>query len=177
VFRYDTGNLAFVEDAGMSKDLERLERRRMRAAELFAQGLSQAQVARKLRVSPQSAHRWHEAWKEKGKEGLKAAPRKGPEPRLGEADLRRLDEALLAGPGQFGYRTELWTLSRIAEVIGKLFGVRHHPSQVWRILKGLGWSCQKPATRAKERDEKAIQKWLRERWPEIKKRPSEPERG
>ena len=53
-FLYHAGRILGVEDAGMGKDLERLERRRMRAGELFAQGLSQAQVARKLRVSPQS---------------------------------------------------------------------------------------------------------------------------
>lgn len=153
----------------MGKSQQWLEKRRMRAADLFEQGLSQAEVARRLRVSPQSAHRWDQAWKESGKEGLKSRGQRGPQPRLRQAHLEKLQEALLAGPHGFGYATQLWTLERIAEVIHRLFAVRHSPSQVWAILRKLGWSCQKPATRAKERDEKAIRKWLRQRWPEIKK--------
>ena len=93
----------------------------------------------------------------------------GGQPRLTQAQLEKLQEALLAGPHGFGYATQLWTLERIAEVIHRLFAVRHSSSQVWAILRKLGWSCQKPATRAKERGEKAIRKWLRQRWPEIKK--------
>jgi hypothetical protein len=48
------------------------------------------------------------------------------------------DGLLVKGPLRAGYRTELWTLPRIAEVIHQHFGVRHHPSHVWRILNALG---------------------------------------
>jgi transposase len=155
----------------MSKYLERLERRRMRAAELFEHGLSQAQVAEKLRVSRQSVHRWHRALEQGGKEALRSAQRKGPAPRLSQRQLQELNAALLAGPAQFGFSSELWTLPRIAEVIRRLFAVRYHPGHVWRILRRLGWSCQRPEARAKERDEREIRRWLSQRWPRIKKGP------
>ena len=155
----------------MSEYLERLERRRMRAAELFEQGLLQVEVAEKLRVSRQSVHRWHEAWQRGGKEALRSAGRKGPEPRLSQGQLEELNTALLAGPGQFGFSTQLWTLSRIAQVIRRLFGVRYHPRHVWRILRRMGWSCQRPEARAKERDEREIRRWLSQDWPRIKKGP------
>ena len=76
---------------------------------------------------------------------------------------------LLKGPAHFGYQTQLWTLERVAEVIGKTFDVTYDPSQVWRILMSLGWSCQKPESRARERDEKAIARWRKVDWPRIKK--------
>jgi transposase len=59
----------------------------------------------------------------------------------------------------------------VAAVIARTFGVTYHPAHVWRILRGEGWSCQKPERRARERDEAAIQRWRVERWPHIKKRP------
>jgi transposase len=63
----------------------------------------------------------------------------------------------------------LWTLARIADLIDKLFGVRYHPSHVFKLLGRMGWSCQRPTRQAKERDEAAIEQWLRRDWPRIKK--------
>jgi transposase len=88
---------------------------------------------------------------------------------LSKAQKGALVKVLLKGPLAAGYRTDVWTLQRMAEVIEKQFGVRYHPSHVWKVLLGLGWSCQKPERRALERDEGAIAHWVRYRWPHIKK--------
>ncbi len=72
---------------------------------------------------------------------------------------------LLKGARANGYGTELWTLQRVAEVIAKVTSVHYHPGHVWKILRGLGWTRQKPARRAAERDQEAIETWVRERWP------------
>ncbi len=151
------------------RDFAGMERRRFQAARLFAQGASQAEVARTLGVSKQSTGRWHRAWEAGGKEALRAAGRAGRLSRLTAEQLGELEETLLAGPAQWGYRTELWTLPRIAEVIRALFGVRYHPGYVWAILRRMGWTCQRPATRARERDEETVRGWLKGKWPEIKK--------
>jgi len=81
-----------------------------------------------------------------------------------------LERVLLKGPRAAGYPTELWTLARVANIIRRVFGVRYHPSHVWRLLHQMDWSCQKPERRALERDEAAIEEWKRRRWPHIKKR-------
>jgi transposase len=81
---------------------------------------------------------------------------------------------LLKGPLAHGYINDLWTLKRIAEVIEKQFGVRYDPSGVWHVLRGIGWSCQRPEGRARERDEEAIARWRQRDWPRIKKSPPEP---
>jgi len=144
--------------------------RRIEAGRLFAQGLSQAEVARQLGVSRQSASRWFRLWKANGSEGLRGAGRTGRKRQLSEEELRRLEAVLIQGPQAQGYETNLWTLQRIASVIEKLFGVSYHPGHVWKLLRQLGWSCQRPERRAVERDETTVRRWLKYRWPRIKKK-------
>jgi len=148
-----------------------LEARRFRAARLFAKGESQAAVARMLGVTRVTAHHWYHAWKEKGRGALKAAGRAGRKPKLAAPQLRKVERALRAGPRVAGFSTDLWTLPRVAEVIEQLTQVRHHPGHVWRLLRGLNWSLQRPARRARERDERAIEQWKTRRWAQLKKTP------
>ena len=70
-----------------------------------------------------------------------------------------------------GHATELWSLGRVGKLIERCFGPRYSPTQVWRILGKLGWSCQRPGARAIERDERAIRRWKQQRWPALKKTP------
>jgi transposase len=156
---------------GSRRDFAALEARRFQAAEMFARGETQATVARTLRVTTAAANHWYQAWQAKGRPGLKAAGRAGRKPRLGSADLAKLERALRAGPAAQGFSTEVWTLPRVATVIERLTGVGHHPGHVWRLLRGLGWSLQRPGRRARERDEAAIAEWKSRRWPRLKKTP------
>ena len=75
-----------------------------------------------------------------------------------------------AGPEQLGYETPLWTCQRVADLIEREFGIRYHAGHVWRVLRGLGWSPQRPVGRALERNEKAIREWRRVTWPAAKKK-------
>jgi transposase len=154
---------------GARRDFAALEARRFQAARLFGRGMSQAAVARELGVSRTTASRWCRAWQAKGRRALKGAGRAGRKPRLDRQQLARVETALLKGPAVHGYATDLWTLPRIATVITRLTGVRYHPAHVWRILQGLNWSLQRPARQARERDEAAIRRWQRQRWPRVKK--------
>jgi len=103
--------------------------------------------------------------------GLRQAKRTGRPPKLGPAQLRDLERALKRGPEAFGFATGLWTASRVRALIEYQSGVRYHEDHVWRILRKLNWSCQRPSGRALERDEQAIQQWKKYRWPRIKKKP------
>lgn len=143
----------------------------MRAARMLRGGASQVEVARKLGVHRQSVYRWHRAVEKSGTAGLKKAGRAGRKPKLSDAQLRTIEQALKRGPEALGYETGLWTIHRVADLIERRFSVTYDPSQVWRILRRLGWSCQRPTGRALERDEEAIRRWKRERWPTLKKTP------
>jgi len=59
----------------------------------------------------------------------------------------------------------------VADLIEQECGVRYDPSQAWRILRQLGWSCQRPVGRALERDEAKIREWKAKGWVELKKKP------
>src|SRR5512139_3909771 len=126
---------------GSRRDFSGMKQRRMRAAKLFEQGVSQAEVARRLQVSRTSVMRWHQAWRKDGVAGLAGAGRAGRRPKLTPPQIAQLEAQLLRGPKAHGHQTELWTLPRISAVIEKLTGVRYHPGHVWRILQQLGWSA------------------------------------
>lgn len=156
---------------GQKRDFKALQRRRLKAATLFNKGLAPAEVARQLGVSCQSASRWRKAWERGGKPALKKTPKAGRPPRLKPAAVAALKRALKAGPGEHGFPTELWTTGRVAQVIQNRFGVQYHPDHVGRLLGQIGWSCQRPTTRAIQRDKQAIQRWKQVTWPRLKKKP------
>jgi transposase len=159
------------------RDFRGMERRRLKAAHLFEKGITQAEVARRLGVSRQAVHVWFVHWDKGGKRALSGAGRAGRKPRLTGAQLRVVEAALLKGPQANGLEAELWSLPRIAEVIAGLTGVRYHSGHVWRVMRTLGWSAQKPQSKARERDENAIYHWKTRTWPAVKKKPKRRERS
>jgi putative transposase len=153
---------------------EQLEERRLTAATLLRQGqLSQADIARHVGVSRASVCRWAATLAQEGPRGLAARPNLGPPPRLDERAWARLGRLLDQGALAAGFATERWTLKRIAALIAREFGVHYHPRYLERPLKAHGFSVQRPATRAKERDELVIAVWPKRDWVALKKRRAE----
>ena len=158
--------------AGVKRDFEALEKRRMKAIRLLEKGdLNQSEVARRLQVCRQTVSRWGEEFRTGGKGVLKRAGRAGRKAQLTDRERKRLQELLLKGPEKLGYETPLWTCARVAHLIEQEFGVRYHRGHVWKVLDNPGWSCQRPVGRARERNEEEIRRWKRVRWPGIKKKP------
>ena len=158
--------------AGVRRDFAALEVRRIEAARLLRAGLSQSEVARELGAHRQSVSRWARELEVAGLRGLRKAKRIGRPPKLSSAELRDIERALRRGPEAFGFSNGLWSAGRVRELIERRTGVRYHEDHVWRILRKLNWSCQRPAGRALERDEQAIGRWKKYRWPQLKKKRS-----
>lgn len=137
--------------------------------QLLGRGLSMEQVSHRVGTTVASVSRWRRALLDGGVAALAAKPVPGRPPKLPDAQRQQLVELLLEGPMAHGYPNELWTLKRIAAVIRRVFGVRYHPNHVWRILRELRWSCQVPERWPVQREERAIEHWLRYKWPHIKK--------
>lgn len=156
---------------GVKRDFRGVELRRMKAVRLFEEGGSQATVARRLKVSRQTTHRWHAAWSASGKAALRSAGRAGRKPRLTAKQVAAVTAALIAGPRANGFGSDVWTLPRVTTLVEKLTGVKYHVDYMGRLLRRLGWSCQRPAARAKERDEEKIRQWRRQSWQRVKKKP------
>jgi transposase len=152
------------------RDYNQMEKRRLKGALLLAEGVSQAEVARRLDVKRQSVHQWVKVIETQGEKGLARMPA-GRKPRLNAVQLEQLGELLKAGPQAHGYATALWTTERIAKLIHRQFGVRYHRDHIGRLLGQMGWSCQRPTGRARERKEEEIVRWKRVVWPRIKKKP------
>ena len=148
-----------------------LEHRRRQAVTLLDEGLSLNAVARRLGCAPSSVMRWRNAVRRRGARGFQVGVSPGRPPKLTAGQRRRLIRLLLQGPLAHGYRTDLWTTARVAEVIARHFGVQYHADHVGRLLHALDWSVQKPERRALQRNEAAIALWKHEAWPRAKKTP------
>lgn len=144
---------------------EELERRRSRAVELMDQGEPRKLIARILGVSPTALSRWR---KLADAGALKAKPQPGAPRRLSDQDFQRLEGLLLQGATAHGWLNDLWTGSRVSQVIERHFGVKYHPGHVCRMLKRyLDWSSQRPQPQSIGRDDDEIERWVREEFPRI----------
>ena len=159
------------QPAGVKFDRVKLERRRRHGARLLEKGVSEAEVARRVGVHRQSVNRWAQQLAAGGRDALRRAPRTGRPSKLTREALRRIEAGLKRGPEALGYRTSLWTAWRVVDLIEREAAVKYSTVHAWRVLRALGWTPQRPAGRALERNEAAIRRWRRVRWPELKKTP------
>ena len=147
-----------------------MEARRDLAVQRVNEGWSQKDVAAFLGVHPVTVAKWMARHRADKDNGLKAKPAPG-RPRFLTPDQEKqvlgwLDES----PTAHGFDTDLWTARRVAELIHKQFGVRFHPDYMWEWLSKRNYTPQKPARRARQRDQGAIDRWVAEDWPRIQKR-------
>lgn len=147
------------------------EARRLRALALKQHGWKQQQIAEALGVSKMAVSLWMTTARSDGQQALLSRSRPGAPRRLSQEQLRMVPDCLSHGAEAYGFRGDLWTCARVAQVIEQEFGVSYHKAHVSRLLKELEWTPQKPRDRALQRDEAAIVRWRLEVWPELKKKP------
>jgi transposase len=150
---------------------KQLERRRQRAIALLKQGHAPVEVARLLGVDRRSVRRWNAAFRRQGATGLAARAAPGRPSKLSTRQRAQLEDVLLRGAAASGFESDLWTCPRVAQVIRRRFGISYHVDHIGRLLRSLGWTPQRPTRRALERDEQRIQRWIKQEWPGIKKKP------
>jgi transposase len=107
---------AYRRNARGPRDRQAFEAVRMQAGALFAAGHSQAEVAHQLGVARQNVSRWHAQWRQGGPDALRSAGPTGPAPRLSDAQLAAIDQALRQGARAHGFDSDHWTLARVAAV-------------------------------------------------------------
>jgi transposase len=149
------------------RDLRALEQRRRKGTRMLARGVMQAEVARLLEVSRQTVSNWAHAQADDA-QSWRRKPLGRPAG-LSAADKAQLSKRLIAGAVASGFPTELWTLARVGVLLQNEFGRSYGTTQVWRLLRALGFSSQRPTGRAIQRDEPAILTWKKRRWPALKK--------
>ncbi len=151
------------------RDASLMEQRRLAAIPRFERGEPLSSIARQLAVSRQAVFVWAQQWHRGGEAGLHRRPRPGRPPKLARTQLALLPRLLAQGAEVHGFSSRIWTTQRVADLIRRRFGVRYDRDHVCRLLHRFGWSWQKPARRARERDEAAIRRWVAYTWPQLKK--------
>ena len=156
----------------MAATMDIASQRRVRAGRLLLKGKSPSEVARIVDAPRQTVYRWLGILQEQGISGLRHMSKGGRPSRMLPEQLDCLREMLLAGPLANGYATDLWTIKRVRLLIEKAFGIKYSDVHAWRILGALGFSSQKPEKQAIERNEDAVVRWKKRRWPALKKKPA-----
>lgn len=139
---------------------------------LHRRGLSIREVAEQLGCAPGSVSRWTKMFLEGGDSALDPIPNAGGKARLGEVELAMLRALLNLGARMNGFETDLWTLRRVRAVIAAEFSVTYSTSNVHGLLRRMGYSPQKAVRRARERDVAEVERFRREEWPRVKKKPA-----
>lgn len=148
-----------------------LERQRRLAVQRLLDGYSTREVADFLGVDPSSVRRWLAAFRRHGVQGLVARPVPGRPTKLSSTQEKIALRWLTDSPLEHGFTTELWTASRLGQLIQEELGVRLNPRYLSAWLRQRGFTPQKPQRVPRERDPKAIAEWLASDWPRIKKKP------
>jgi transposase len=152
------------------RDAATLEERRRTGFQLLRSGLSQAEVARRLGVTPVAVCHWKSALDRGGPTALRATPRPGRPPRVPRDQQAALPELLAKGALAYGFSTDLWTIPRIVKITEVEWGIRYSETALWRMLKRHGLSWQKPRRQAREKDVRAVENWRKHSWPRYKKK-------
>ena len=153
--------------SGTAKDWK--EGRRLRALELKAAGWKQRRIAQALGVTESAVSQWLKKAKAGGAQALLKRKATGMPRRLSKEQRDRIPALLEKGAQSFGFRGQVWTAGRVAQVLKKELGVAYSERHTRRLLREVGYSPQKPERRATQRDEEAISTWRAETWPALKR--------
>ena len=135
-------------------------------------GMTQVDAARTYSVSLRAISRWMKQSREGGLRALRAGKR-GRRPgsgHLSHTQAVRIRKLLIERmPDQLALPFYLWTRESVAQLIERESGIRVSKWTAGRYLKAWGMSAQKPVRRAYERNDAAIERWLKEDYPQIAK--------
>lgn len=146
-----------------------LEEIRRRAVKACRRGQSVTSVAQTLGVHWGSVSRWLTKWRRGGGAALRSSKASGRPPKLDcNRYGRRIARIVMRPAIRYGFESPLWTCRKIREVLRRELKLNVSTTTVWRGLRRMKLSCQKPERTAIEQDPAVRRKWLEEQWPAIK---------
>lgn len=152
---------------GRSISRETLEHLRNQSIRLWKNGKSIKDISDFCGVHFTVVYKWIRIYKQKGFDGLKRRKAKGALPKLSNSEIKKLIKILRKNALEQGFENPLWNCKKINQLIKTEFKKDIHYSNVWRLLKKLGFSYQKPEKESLEKDDKEVKRWLKEEWPKI----------
>lgn len=157
-----------MRPVGSPAELER--RRNLIVHRVLYDGYSLNEASRAFGVNQWSIRRWLKFYEGDGEKGLLAQPSSGRPPKLSRFQEKIVSQWIKENPTKFGFRTELWTASRVAQLIKHEFGVNFNSRYLVEWLRDRRFTPQKPQRTPKERNPEEIAHWLRNDWPRIKQK-------
>ena len=153
------------------KELKWSDARRILAVEMHQKGIDLTQIMEVVDAGRSTVYEWIQRAELEGIDSLVRSytPRAR---KLDDASRERLKEMLDQGALAYGYEDARWTATRVQELLREEFEVSYHIATIAALLHELGYSWQKPETREPRRDEQAIETWVKQTWPEVKKKSS-----
>ena len=145
--------------------------RRLHAVVLNMEGRTAPEIASLLKVHRSKVSLWLHHWQQWGMEGILEGHRPGRPKELSDEQLQVLGDILDSGPIAYGFNSGVWTCPMVSRVIEEEFSVLYHPAHVSRILHQLEFSVQRPRKVLARADKQAQSRWVRYRYPDIKKKP------
>lgn len=114
---------------------------------------------------------WLRQFDEAGLEALAERIAAGPAPKLSEPQRQRVKRWIVGkDPRQYGFEFGLWTRQIVVDLILKKMGVTLCLTAVGKLLAQLEITPQKPLRRAYERDPAAVQMWVDEVYPGLRRK-------
>ncbi len=144
---------------------------RLHAIVLNMEGKTAPEIADILKVHRSKVSIWLRNWEEKGMDGILEGHRSGRPPAISAAQRQELADILDSGPVAYGFTSGVWTSPMVARVIKEEFAVTYHPAHVSRILHDIGFSVQRPRKTLARADKSVQSRWVRYKYPTIKKKP------
>jgi transposase len=141
------------------RKIKAMEGRRMQGVRMLRRGISQSEVARRLEVSRQSVFAWAKT-DEINKMGWRSTPLGRPSS-LTREEKYKLQRMLRKGGLRNGFDKDKWSLAMVVVLISDgLYRHEYSRAQVMRLLKELGFSCEKPNIEDADR----FARWKRLGW-------------
>jgi len=145
--------------------------RRLHAVALNMEGKAAPEIADVLKVHRSKVCIWLRNWQEHGMESVLEGHRPGRPSSMLVEHRQRLCDILDSGPVAYGFTSGVWTSPMVARVIEEEFSITYHPAHVCRLLHELGFSVQRPKRALVQADKAAQSRWVRYKYPNIKKKP------
>lgn len=154
---------------GRSTPREALEHYRFQAIDLRKNGWKINKIAEAFGVRREAVSRWMSKASKYGKNSLKSTKAKGKEPKLNKEEQIKIVSLMIKPATEYGFENPLWTCKKIQRLMKDQTGRSLSISNVWEFAKRWNLSPQIPNKKAKERNESAIKRWVKEEWPKIEK--------
>lgn len=157
---------------GRKLDHKALEHMRILAVKRVVEdGEDPSEVMRSFGLCRTSIYPWLRKFREEGWDALVERIAQGPEPKLDEKQREQVKRWILGkDPRQYGFDFGLWTRRIVQVLIESKMKVELGLTAVGRLLASLDITPQKPLRRAYERDPVAVDLWLKETYPTLRKK-------